>query len=89
MISTTVTGALIVALVGWFATILVISRSSLSRGQKRFWMIPSWIPWLALALGAPILSGMLPLPQAINIGGGMTAGMVVSLVIARRQPPQR
>jgi hypothetical protein len=89
MISPAVSGAIIIALTGWFATIFAIGRSSLSRRRKRILLIPSWIPWLALALGAPILSGLIPLADAINIGGAMTAGMLVSLVVSRNQSPRR
>lgn len=89
MIPTAVSGAIVIALVGWFATIFAISRSSMSRRRKRILLIPSWIPWLALALGAPILSGIIPLADAVNIGGAMTMGMLVSLVISRRQTPRR
>jgi hypothetical protein len=89
MISTAVSIAIIVAIVGWLATIFAISRSSLSHTWKRNLMIPSWIPWLALALGAPILSGMIPLNDAFGIGGAMTTGMLVSIVVGRRQSSQR
>jgi hypothetical protein len=84
-----VSGAIVIALIGWFATVFAISRSSMSRSHKRILLVPSWIPWLALALGAPILSGVLPLNDAVNIGGAMTMGMVVSLVVSRRQNPRR
>src|SRR5829696_5274125 len=84
MISTAVSVAIIIAIVGWLATIFAISRSSLSRTWKRNLLIPSWIPWLALALGAPILSGLIPLNDAFSIGGAMTTGMLVSIVIGRR-----
>jgi len=89
MIPTAVSGAIIIAIVGWFATIFAISRSSVSSKWKRILLIPSWIPWLGLALGAPILSGMIPLNDAVNIGGAMTTGMLVSIVVSRRQPPRR
>jgi hypothetical protein len=89
MISPAVGGAILVALVGWFATIRVISASRLSSGKKRLLMIPSWLPWMALALGAPILSGLISLPNAMNLGGAMTMGMLVSVVLSRRQPPRR
>lgn len=89
MISPAVGGAILVALVGWFATLRVISASHLSSGKKRLLMIPSWIPWMALALGAPILSGFLTVPGALNLGGAMTLGMMVSLVFSSRRPPQR
>jgi hypothetical protein len=89
MVPNAVSGAIIIAIVGWFATIFAISRSSVSSKWKRILLIPSWIPWLGLALGAPILSGMIPLNDAVNIGGAMTTGMLVSIVVARRQPPRR
>jgi hypothetical protein len=89
MVPVAVSGAIIIALVGWFATIFAVSRSSMSSQRKRMLLIPSWIPWLALALGAPILSGLIPLNEAVNIGGALTTGMVVSLVIWGRQQPRR
>ena len=63
MIPTAVSGAIIIALVGWFATLFAISRSSLNNRRKRMLLIPSWIPWLALALGPPIVSGIIPFPE--------------------------
>jgi hypothetical protein len=89
MIPTAVSGAIVIALVGWFATVFAISRSSLSRKRKRILLMPSWIPWLALALGAPILSGIIPISEAVNIGGALTMGMVVSLVVSRHRSPDR
>ena len=71
MISTAVSVAIIIAIVGWLATIFAISRSSLSRTWKRNLLIPSWIPWLALALGAPILSGLIPVPADVEPGPKM------------------
>ena len=89
MITPAIFVAILVAVVGWFATIRAISTSRLSSAKKRWLLIPSWIPWMALALGAPILSGFLALPEAINIGGGMTVGLVVAVVVAGRQTPRR
>lgn len=89
MISPAVGGAILVALVGWFATLRVIGASRLSSGKKRLLMIPSWIPWMALALGAPVLAGFISVPGAINLGGAMTVGMMVSMVFSNRRPPQR
>jgi len=89
MISPTIAGAILVALVGWFATIRVIGASKLSSRKKHWLLIPSWIPWLALALGAPILTGHLAVPAAINLGGAMTMGMAVSVVFSQRRPPKR
>ena len=81
---TAVSGAIVIALIGWFATIFAISRSAMSVRRKRLLLIPSWIPWVALALGAPILSGLIPLNDAFGIGGAMTTGMLVSIVVGRR-----
>jgi hypothetical protein len=89
MISPTLAGAILVALVGWFATIRVISASKLSSRKKQWLLIPSWIPWMVFALGAPILAGSLSLSNAINLGGAMTMGMVVSVVFSHRRPPKR
>ena len=89
MISPSVAGAILVALVGWFATIRAISSSKLSSNAKHWLLIPSWIPWMIVALGAPILAGSLSIPNAINLGGAMTMGMAVSIVFARRQRPKR
>lgn len=83
-----VIGAIVVALIGWFATLIAINRSSISGTWKRRFMIPSWLPWMGLALGAPIISGLIPIQQAINVGGALTTGMLVSMVMTRR-PPQR
>src|SRR5260221_4544667 len=79
MVSTAVSVAIIIAIIGWLATIFAISRSSLSRTWKRNLLIPSWIPWLALALGAPILSGLIPLNDAFSIGGAVSTGMLVAV----------
>lgn len=85
MAAPAVTGAIVIALIGWFATIFAISKSRLNTKKKLLLLVPSWVPWMALALGAPIISGMIPLTEAINIGGAITMGMVVSLVISRNQ----
>ena len=86
MVSPTVAGAIVVALVGWFATIRAISASKLSSDRKQWLLIPSWIPWMVVALGAPILTGALSVANAINLGGAITMGMAVSIVIAHRRP---
>jgi len=85
MVPTVVSAAIMIAIVGWLATILAISRSSLSRTWKRNLLVPSWIPWMALALGAPILNGLIPLNDAVSMGGAMNTGMLISVVIGRRK----
>jgi hypothetical protein len=86
MISPTVAGAVLLALIGWFATIRAISTSKLSSEHKHWLLIPSWIPWLVVALGAPVLTGALSGANAINLGGAMTIGMTVSIVFSQRRP---
>jgi hypothetical protein len=56
MISPSIAGAIFIALVGWFATIRLISASRLSYTKKQWLIVPTWIPWLLFALGAPIIA---------------------------------
>jgi hypothetical protein len=88
MIPAAVSGAMVIALIGWFATLFVIGRSKLNSRRKRILLIASWIPWLMLALGAPIISGIVSLSEAANIGGAMTMGMLVSVLVSRRLAPR-
>ncbi|HNP88828.1 MAG TPA: hypothetical protein PKK78_22105 [Kouleothrix sp.] len=83
---TVITGAVAIALFGWFATIIAISRSKLSSEHKRMLVVPSWLPWFALALGPPILSGFISWQEALNLGGAITIGMLVSVVVSRNRP---
>lgn len=89
MISSGVAVMILIALLGWFATIYLISRSKLSSTLKHWLLIPSWIPWMLLALGAPILTGALSVPNAINLGGALTMGMAVSVVVSQRRTPKQ
>lgn len=74
-------GAIGIAVIGWFATITAIQNTSLGSFWKRLLILPAWLPWLTLALGATIVNGVMPLSGALNIGGAMTVGMLVSIVI--------
>ncbi|MBC8161716.1 MAG: hypothetical protein H7Z42_10910 [Roseiflexaceae bacterium] len=89
MFSPAVLVVVAVAIIGWFATIRAIGTSKLSDTLKRWLLIPSWVPWMAVALGAPIFTGVLPIAEAMNIGGAITAGMAVAVVIAGRQGPRQ
>ena len=86
MFSPSVVFVIIIAIIGFLATIRAISTSNLSEKAKRWLLIPSWIPWLALALGAPLFTGVLQIDEALNIGGGLTAGLMVAIVMSGRQP---
>ena len=87
MITPPVLFVIIVAIIGFLATIRVISQSHLPARVKRWLLIPSWVPWLALALGAPLFTGALALPDALNIGGGLTAGLMIAVVVSGRKGP--
>lgn len=76
----------IVAIIGFLATIRIISTSKLSAKTKRWLLIPSWVPWMGLALGAPIFTGVLAFAEALNIGGALTAGLMVAVVLSGKQP---
>lgn len=89
MISSQVAGAIVIALIGWFATIRLISTARWSTSTKQLLLVASWVPWLVAALGAPILAGYINLSQAINIGGAITMGMAVSVVVSWRQRSNR
>lgn len=84
MISFPVIAAVIIAAIGWIATIRGLSFTRMPR-VKRWFLIPLWIPWIVLALGAFIASGGLPLADALNIGGAVTAGLTVSIIVAGRR----
>lgn len=70
-----------IAIIGWFATITVIQNTRLAASWKRLLILPAWLPWLTLALGAAIVNGIMPLGSAINVGGAMTVGMVASIAM--------
>jgi len=76
-----VIGVIGIAIIGWFATLIAIKNSRLSRAQKQLLMVPSWLPWIGGALGAPIASGALPLNNAISIGGALTMGLLISILM--------
>lgn len=86
MLSPSILFVIVIAVVGWMATIRAVSTSRLSERAKRWMLIPSWIPWMIVALGAPLFTGALQFVEALNIGGATTAGMVVAVVFASRQP---
>lgn len=82
MLTATLFATLLVAAVGWLATIRVISTSRIDAIKKRILLLPVWVVWLAIALGAPILSGGLSVGDALNVGGALTAGIAMSMLLA-------
>lgn len=89
MFTPSVLFVVVIAVIGFLATIRVISQSKLPERAKRWLLVPSWVPWLGLALGAPLFTGALNLPEALNIGGGLTAGLMIAVVVAGRSGPRR
>jgi hypothetical protein len=85
MLSDAVMIAMFVALIGWFATLAAIGGSQLSALWKQLLLVPSWIPWAALALGAPVVRGSIDVSGALGIAGAMTVGMTVSIVASHRR----
>jgi hypothetical protein len=85
MLSDAVMIAMFFALLGWFATLAVIGGSRLSAVWKQLLLVPSWIPWVALAMGAPVVRGSIDLGGALGIAGAMTIGMLFSIVATQRR----
>jgi hypothetical protein len=85
MLSDAIIIAMFFALVGWFATLIAIGGSQLNDLWKQLLLVPSWIPWAVLALGAPVVRGSLDLSGALGIAGAMTVGMTLSIVASRRR----
>ncbi|MFO7169308.1 MAG: hypothetical protein DIU80_014885 [Chloroflexota bacterium] len=77
--------AIFFALIGWFGTLIAIGGSQLSTLWKQLLLIPSWIPWAVLALGAPVVQGALDMSGAIGIAGAMTIGMTLSILVSQRR----
>lgn len=82
MISSTILIGLVIAAIGWLATIRLISTSQLSRTKKRTLLIPSWFAWLGAALVTPFFIGMIPLSEMLNIGGAVTMGVIISALLS-------
>jgi hypothetical protein len=81
--------AIAIGVAGWIGTLIVIARSKLGGRAKVLLLIPSWVPWAALALGGPVLAGSIDLAGALNIAGAITLGMTVSLIAGGRGPRRK
>ncbi|HWQ15218.1 MAG TPA: hypothetical protein VNL77_20635 [Roseiflexaceae bacterium] len=85
MVSDAVMIAMFFAVVGWFATLAAIGGSRLSALWKQLLLVPAWIPWAALALGAPVVRGSIDVSGALGIAGAVTIGMTVSILASQRR----
>jgi len=72
MSASAVIGAIGIAVIGWLATLAALRRGRWSRAVQRLFVIPAWVPCLALALGAPILQGRLAIVDALSAGSAVT-----------------
>lgn len=88
MTSFQLVSAVVIAAVGWIATVVIIKRSRLSHRNQKVLMLSTWLPWIALALGAPALNGVLSLSGALGIGGALTAGIMVPTLLGMIMPPR-
>jgi hypothetical protein len=75
-----------IAAFGWIATIVAIRRSKLTERNQRMLMLPSWLPWIAFALGGPALTGALPSTDALSIGGAVTVGLMLPAFLSWISP---
>jgi hypothetical protein len=71
------------ALAGWLATSVRLLNSRYKVQTRRFLIIPLWFVWMTFALGGPVFQGTLPLSQAVSSGVGLTAGMLMFIVMRR------
>ncbi len=85
MVLTPVLIVIFTAIIGWLATIISIKNARINERSKQALLIISWMPWICIALGAPVISGYMALGDAINIAGAMTIGIGVSILMARRR----
>ena len=78
--------AICIALVGWLATAhLIKTRTNLKEKLKRFLIVPTWFPWMGLALGGPVYQGSIPSDEALSAGLSFTVGMFICLFMLNRQ----
>ncbi len=84
--TTTLMAALLLALFGWLATVHWIKdRRTMSEKTKQLLIIPSWFPWMALALGSVVAQGMLPAQEALQGAMSFSVGMLVFVFSTRRR----
>ncbi len=71
------------ALTGWLATCYWVVSSRFKPHTRRFLIIPLWFPWMLLALGGPVVQGIVPHTQALSSGIGLTIGMLSVILMHR------
>ncbi len=73
--------AMFFALAGWIATCYRIVHSQIKPETRRLLVVPLWFVWMAVALGGPVLQGVVPAQDALAMGGSFSVGMVMVLVM--------
>ena len=82
----TLVSCLLVAFFGWLATVHAIrTNTRLSDKLKRRLIVPSWFPWMVVALGAVVAQGRMSLDEAFQGGMSFSVGMLFFLISSQRQ----
>jgi hypothetical protein len=79
--------ALALALAGWIASCYRLINSRY--GSRRWLVVPLWFVWMALAIGGPVTQGTLSVADAGSTVAGLTAGMVLAMLISARHLRRR
>ena len=78
--------SMIVALVGWLATIYWLKGiKRLTDRSRGILIVATWFPWMVLALATVVMPGKLPLADALQGTTAFSVGMVVFLISSRRK----
>ncbi len=75
--------AMFFALAGWIATCYRIVHSQIKPETRRLLVVPLWFVWMAVALGGPVLQGVVSAQDALSTGASFSVGMLMVLVMRR------
>ena len=75
--------AMFFALAGWIATCYRIVHSQIKPETRRLLVVPLWFLWMALAIGGPIVQGVVSAQDAISTGVSFSMGMLLVLLMHR------
>lgn len=82
----TLAGSMLVALVGWVATIYWLKGfKRLSARSRNILLLSSWFPWMVMALAAVVVPGKLPLADALQGTTAFGVGMIAFFISTRRK----
>lgn len=75
--------AMFFALAGWIATCYRIVHSQIKPETRRLLVVPLWFLWMALAIGGPIVQGVVSTQDALSTGVSFSMGMLLVLFMHR------